>query len=122
MALPFGKGRWRQLHSGRPTFYKDTIFVSPCQVHLGFSVRFFPISGAAPSPGTAALLPAILIEGVKTVCHGSVPEGILYLAATAAVQFARGQSAETIELMGAFFNVLGDNLTLLSLSAPSAQE
>lgn len=56
------------------------------------------------------------------MCHGSVPEGILYLAATAAVQFARGQSAETIELMGAFFNVLGDNLTLLSLSAPSAQE
>lgn len=51
-----------------------------------------------------------------------MPENIVYLAAVAAVQFARGQSAENMELLGAFFNVLGDNLALLALSAPSADE
>ncbi len=51
---------------------------------------------------------------------GLTPENIVYLSAVAAVQFAKGQSAECIELLAAFFTVLGDNLALLALSAPSS--
>lgn len=50
---------------------------------------------------------------------GLTPENIVCLAAVAAVQFAKGQSAADIELLAAFFEVLGDNLSLLALSAPS---
>ncbi len=51
--------------------------------------------------------------------EGLTAENIVYLAAVAAVQFAKGQSAECIELLAAFFTIIGDNLALLALSAPS---
>ena len=49
---------------------------------------------------------------------GLSPENLVYLAAAASVQFARGRGAADIELLAAFFEVLGDNLALLALSAP----
>lgn len=51
---------------------------------------------------------------------GLSADNIVYLAAVASVQFAQGRSAEDIELLAAFFEVVGDNLSLLALSAPSA--
>ena len=53
---------------------------------------------------------------------GLTPENIVYLAAVAAVQFSKGQSAEALELLATFFEVIGDNLALLALSAPSSSE
>ena len=53
--------------------------------------------------------------------EGLTPANIVYLAAMAAVWFARGKTAEQIELLAAFFEVLGDNLALLALSAPSGE-
>ncbi len=50
------------------------------------------------------------------------PENLVYLAAVAAVQFASGQSAACIQLLSAFFEVLGDDLALLALSPPSTGE
>ena len=50
------------------------------------------------------------------------PDNILLLAAAATIRLAQGQSAEQLELLSAFFNVLGDNLILLSLCAPSCEE
>lgn len=53
-----------------------------------------------------------MLEGLTT-------ENMVYLAALASVQYAHGRSAEDIELLAAFFEVVGDNLSLLALSAPS---
>lgn len=52
--------------------------------------------------------------------EGLTAENIVYLAAVASVQFAQGRTADDIELLSAFFEVVGDNLALLALSAPSA--
>lgn len=40
-------------------------------------------------------------------------EGLLVLAALASIQLAQGLTEEQIELLAAFFEVLGDNLALL---------
>lgn len=54
---------------------------------------------------------------------GLTPENIVYLAAVAAVQFAQGHTAQELELLAAFFEVVGDNLALLALRPDdSAQE
>ncbi len=45
---------------------------------------------------------------------GPAGEGLLLVAAAASIQLARGRSTEEIELLAAFFNVLGDNLELLT--------
>lgn len=50
--------------------------------------------------------------------EGLTAENIVYLAAVASVQFAHGRSAQDIELLAAFFEVVGDNLSLLALNAP----
>lgn len=49
-----------------------------------------------------------------------VPDGptLVLLAAVVSLQLAQGRSAEDLDLMGAFFTVLGDNLALLAASAP----
>jgi len=44
--------------------------------------------------------------------HGN-NEGILLLATLASIQIAQGLDAEQIEVLAAFFEVLGDNLALL---------
>lgn len=50
--------------------------------------------------------------------EGLTAENLVYLAAIASVQVARGRSAADIGLLAAFFTVIGDNLALLALSAP----
>lgn len=49
---------------------------------------------------------------------GLTPDNLVYLAAVASVQFAQGRGADEIELLAAFFEVVGDNLSLLALGAP----
>lgn len=50
------------------------------------------------------------------------PENILLLAAAATAKLARGATAEELGLLAAFFTVIGDNLALLALCAPSGEE
>ncbi len=54
--------------------------------------------------------------------EGLTAKNLVYLAAAASVRFAQGRSAEELELLSAFFEVLGDNLALLATAAPSAGE
>lgn len=46
-------------------------------------------------------------------------DALVLLAALASVQLAKGLTVEQLGLLAAFFTVLGDNLALLALSAPS---
>lgn len=46
-------------------------------------------------------------------------ETLLVTAAVVSIQIARQLSAEEVEQLAAFFEVLGDNLALLALNAPS---
>lgn len=47
-------------------------------------------------------------------CQGSGNnQGLLLLATLASIRIAQGLNAEQIELLSAFFEVLGDNLALL---------
>lgn len=46
-------------------------------------------------------------------------DGLLAAAAAASIALAKGKTAEELELLSAFFDVLGNNLTLLALYAPS---
>lgn len=50
------------------------------------------------------------------------PENILLLAAAASARLAQGASAEDLGLLAAFFTVIGDNLALLALCAPSCED
>lgn len=45
-------------------------------------------------------------------------EELVLLGAVASVQVAQGKTADELDLLAAFFTVLGDNLALLALSAP----
>ena len=47
---------------------------------------------------------------------GLSAENIVLLAAVASVRYAQGKSAEDIELLSAFFEVLANNLALRALS------
>jgi len=44
---------------------------------------------------------------------------LVTLGALAAIQVAQGLTVEEMELLGAFFEVLGDNLALLAAVEPS---
>lgn len=50
------------------------------------------------------------------------PENILFLAAAASARLAHGATAEELGLLATFFNVIGDNLALLALCAPSCKD
>lgn len=50
------------------------------------------------------------------------PENILLLAAAASARLAQGASAEDLGLLAAFFTIIGDNLALLALCAPSCED
>lgn len=50
------------------------------------------------------------------------PENILFLAAAASARLAHGATAEDLGLLAAFFTVIGDNLALLALFAPSCED
>lgn len=41
-------------------------------------------------------------------------EALLVLAALVSLQLAQGRTADQLDLMAAFFNVLGDNLALIA--------
>lgn len=47
---------------------------------------------------------------------GEQLNGLLLLAALVSIQMAQGLSSEQLELLAAFFTVLGDNLALLALA------
>ncbi len=49
-------------------------------------------------------------------------EGLLLLAALAAIRLARDLSGAELELLSAFFEVLGDDLALLAAAADSGPE
>lgn len=51
---------------------------------------------------------------------GSGPNGqtLVLLAAVVSFQLAQGRSAEDLELMSAFFEVLGDDLALIAARLP----
>ena len=54
-------------------------------------------------------------------CSGSQGQGGDLIAAAAAlsVVMAQGKTAEELELLAALFEIIGDNLGLLALKAPS---
>ena len=53
---------------------------------------------------------------------GLSAENIVLLAAVASVQYAQGKSAEDIEWLSAFFEVVANNLALLALDAPGGND
>ena len=53
---------------------------------------------------------------------GLTAENIVLLAAVASVRLAQGSTAEQLAILSAFFEIIGDNLALLSLCAPSCEE
>ena len=57
-------------------------------------------------------------------CRGSQGQGGELVAAAAAlsVLLAQGRTAEEISLLAALFEIVGDNLGLLALKAPSAED
>lgn len=56
--------------------------------------------------------------------RGASPSGERLMAAAAALAavLARGQTAEEVSLLVAFFTVLGDDLALLALQAPDSSQ
>lgn len=53
---------------------------------------------------------------------GLTPENIVMLAAVASVRIAQNATAEQLDLLSAFFEVIGDDLALLALCAPSCDD
>lgn len=47
---------------------------------------------------------------------------IVLLAAVASIQYAQGRTADQLEWLSAFFDIMADNLAMLALDAPSANE
>ncbi len=47
-------------------------------------------------------------------------DALLAAAAAASIAIAQGKTSDEIEVLAAFFNVLGDNLELLAIHAPDA--
>ena len=50
--------------------------------------------------------------------QGGNGQTLVLLAAVVSFQLAQGRSAEDMELLGAFFEVLGDNLSLIAAGLP----
>lgn len=46
-------------------------------------------------------------------------DALVLLAALASIRMAKGLTSDQLELLSAFFEVLGDDLALLALQAPS---
>lgn len=57
-------------------------------------------------------------------CCGSQGQGgdLVAVAAALSVLIAQGKTAEQISLLAALFEVVGDNLSLLALKAPSGED
>ena len=55
---------------------------------------------------------------MQEYCGNSRYAGLVLLAALVSIEIARQLSAEQIELLSAFFEVLGDNLDLLASTPP----
>ena len=57
-------------------------------------------------------------------CCGSQGQGgdLVAVAAALSVLIAQGKTAEQIELLSAVFDMLADNLVMLSLKAPSEED
>lgn len=53
---------------------------------------------------------------------GQDGSSLLLLAALASTRLAQGKTAAELSLLSAFFTILGDNLALLALCAPSESE
>jgi len=49
-------------------------------------------------------------------------EALVTAAAALSIALSRGRSAEELELLSAFFEVLGESLSLLALHAPPADD
>ena len=60
-------------------------------------------------------------QGGAAMSCGRGPDGqtLLLLAAAVSLQLAQGRSEEDLDLMSAFFEVLGDNLALIAARLPS---
>lgn len=61
---------------------------------------------------------------MRRFCCGSQGQGGDLLAAAAAlsVLIAQGKTADELDLLAALFNVIGDDLALLALKAPSEED
>ena len=61
---------------------------------------------------------------MKCCCCGSQGQGgdLVAIAAALSVVMAQGKTSEQIELLAALFEILGDNLSLLALKAPSEDD
>lgn len=61
---------------------------------------------------------------MRRCCCGSRGQGSELVAAAAALTavMAQGKTAEELELLAALFEIIGDNLGLLALKAPSAED
>ncbi len=53
--------------------------------------------------------------------QGGNCDALLLLAALLSIQMARGLPREQVELLSAFFEVLGDDLALLALCPPGGE-
>lgn len=67
-------------------------------------------------------LPRYTGSGGVFVGECLTPENVLLLAAAASAKLAQGATAEELGLLAAFFTIIGDNLALLALCAPSREE
>lgn len=61
---------------------------------------------------------------MRRYCYGSQGQGSDLIAAAAAlsVVIAQGRTAEELELLSTLLEIVGDNLGLLAIKAPSAEE
>ena len=61
---------------------------------------------------------------MRRCCCGSQGQGgdLVSVAAALSVLIAQGKTAEQIELIAALFEIIGDNLSLLALKAPSEED
>ena len=66
--------------------------------------------------------PAYTVSGGVFMGECLTPENIVLLAAVASVRLAQNATAEQLEMLAAFFEVIGDNLALLALCAPSCND
>lgn len=53
--------------------------------------------------------------------NGPGGEALLAIATLVSLQIAQGRGAEELELIAAFFEVLGDNLALIALRRPTRE-
>jgi len=54
--------------------------------------------------------------------YGGSGDCLVLAAAALSMDIARGRTVEEIELMAAFFTILGDNLALIALTVPGDED